>query len=379
MSKIELVSKKEKKLIAAIIAADNGNLETTEWKGVDNDKVALKQIKPLLKKDGLYKVEMPNDGLVIFSVTDRKAIDGTYHVHYWKTENIDNYGNALTILVNKLAEQDIKNLVIEFNKNDTNTIANFKNNNKIMIFEGAFYNTTTTDELGNDEWSSLEMPSFDEVFKEDADVEFKEYSTPTEPATGSNEAQAESEVATEAINEYAETVEQEAANVEQEAANVEQEQPQVEINDNVVEESETEVKVKTEEPKTDWAKEFYALRGDHQNGILSNEERFHNNRVQNAYAKSEEPLAKTDTSSLKTLRTSSDKVGQEMTEESTYEATRKMVLENLEKLRQINKNNNEEVKSTFKEKEVTSIGKKVSSDDLLNKINEIKAKCQSKQ
>ncbi len=57
-----------------------------------------------------------------------------------------------------------------------------------------------------------------------------------------------------------------------------------------------------------------------------------------------------------------------------------MVLENLEKLRKLNKTNNEDVKSAFDESEKPkeSIGNKVATDDLLNKINEIKAKCQTK-
>ncbi len=396
MSKVELVSKKEKKLIAMIMAGDDGNSESKDWSGVTETKAILKKIKPLLKNKGLYKVGPSDSEFAIYAVQDNRSVDGTYHVNYWKTESLDNYGNNLSLLVKHLAEKDIKNLVIEFNSKDTDSISKFKDNKKIMIFEGKFYNTTTKDELGNDEWSSLEMPSFDEVFKVDDSVEFKEYTSttssfeqeqPTEAATSEESTSTEQNIVETTTTETTtnetpiveETVNVEQASTNEETINVDTnyyEQP-VEEQTQVAEEVQPAEEVK-EQSKIDWAQEFYKLRGDHNNGILSNEERFKNNRVQNAYAKSTDVLTKTDTTSLETLKQSSDNVGKEP--ESTYESTRRMVLENLERLRNLNKTNNEEVKTTFAETEQPkeSVGNKVTTDDLLNRINEIKAKCQNK-
>ncbi len=225
MNKVELVSKKDKKLISMVMAADDGNSESKDWAGITDSKAILKKLKPLLKNDGLYKVEQSDTEFVIYAVNDNRSVDGTYHINYWKTDALDNFGNSLSLLVKHLAEKDIKNLVIEFNTKDTESINKFKNNKKIMIFEGGFYNTTTKDELGNDEWSSLDMGSFDDVFKTDDSVEFKEY------ASTSTTSEEKPEVETVPLNshEEASTTSEETVSTEEPVVEATSETPVIEV------------------------------------------------------------------------------------------------------------------------------------------------------
>lgn len=389
MSKIEVVSKKTKKIIPAVVAGDNGYEDVNEWKGLTTEKAAKNRFKALIKKGQAYTFVQNDSSIIVFAVEDNLKVDGTYHIAYWKTDSMGSYNNALNMLIATLAEKEIKDIVIFFNSNDVETRDKFNGKDKAMIFQDQIYISNSLDASGNDEWEAANIGTVEEMFKVEEEIEsYKEYNESKETETIPVKDQEETisveetpvaeEIAEESVVEeqptdsFGEQPEVYSEEVYAEPTPVDQEEV---LTENNVEE------VVAEEPKSDhnWAEEFFKLKGDHANGILSNEERFSpQGKVKNAYAKIDDPKTmKNSIDSLEELRRASDRVGEPV--EDSYEATRKMVLENLKRLSASNKANKEAADKAFSEdKNSNELCDRVTADDLLNKIIEMKEKISNK-
>ncbi len=129
-----------------------------------------------------------------------------------------------------------------------------------------------------------------------------------------------------------------------------------------------------------WANEFYQLRGEDANGILSTKERFPQKEFEE-YDPLDISKISYDLKSLSTLKIKSDNVGNNdynATNFSTYEQARKNVLESLENLKKTNKKGHDSIDtigvSKSKKEETLSERSNASVEEMKKRIDDLKEK-----
>lgn len=369
------IDKKSKKIVLSTIISSESSYEDDYGKNLCSKK-GKKEIISLLKKNELFS---SIDEKVIFVKKENEAMEGVDDLYYFSND----YENVNQILVEFIKSNFInenRSFVVYINQNDLKTVESCNNYKKVMYYNNELFTNYFNEESNQEEWTSCEdiRENYKLFANQQTDNNKQEEYNSTQDEFIYNEKTFENN---QFYQNEDQSENQESSNYKSETEESFEQQSQEPAVDNDLAEDSAYVEENVEfedintEPKRDWYNDFYKLRGDNNNNIKSTADRFNLDKI-NKYEMIKEHCEKFDIHDLSTLRSNSSiKFGVKNNKNSTsYDKSKNKVEEQLKKLKKLNGKNESMLKTKSENNNSYLNSKKSSSEDIMNRINELKNK-----